>query len=156
VSFDLAIRSAARPLDPDQALRAYQRLAEGEEWSSVLPEDPRIGPFVRALGARWPDLDSLPESEVDASPWSGGFELSPAHAVVFIRWSRCEEIAPVVIATALQPGLFVLDPQEGILHSPDGSERPITPVAAPSLVCERCGKPIEAGEPYAEASGGRV
>jgi len=87
MSFDLGILSGTRRLDPDQARDAYGRLARGAKWSSVLAADDRVTQFVASLSARWPDIDSLPKSEVDASPWSGGFEISPAHVLLTMRFS---------------------------------------------------------------------
>ncbi len=87
MSFDLGVLSVAKPLDPDQARNAYERLCQGADWFAVLAKDDRVGPFVAALSARWPDIDNLPESELDASPWSGGFEVSPAHVLLTMRFS---------------------------------------------------------------------
>src|SRR5207244_12823940 len=86
MTFDLGILSGARRLDPDQAREAYERLCTGTEWSSVLAADDRVAQFVAELSVRWPDIDSLGESEVDASPWSGGVEVSPARVLFTLRF----------------------------------------------------------------------
>jgi hypothetical protein len=151
VSFDLVVLSGAKPLDADGAREAYERLCEGAEWSTVLAEDDRVAQFVAALSAQWPDIDALPESEVDSSPWSSGFEVSPAHVVIAMRFSAADAVVEFCSATALSLGLYVFDPQDGTLYSPDHEPRRAKKRAQKNLTCERCGKAIDPGTPYAES-----
>jgi hypothetical protein len=151
VSFDLVVLSGAKQLDADGAREAYERLCEGAEWSAVLAEDDRLAQFVAALSAQWPDIDALPESEVDSSPWSSGFEVSPAHVVIAMRFSAADAVVEFCSATALSLGLYVFDPQDGTLYSPDHEPRRATLRAQKTLTCERCGKAIDPGTPYAES-----
>ena len=151
MSFDLAVLSAARPLTADEARDAYERLARGEEWSAVLPADERVAQFVSALSARWPDIDTLPESQLDASPWSNGFDVSPAHVVLNMRWSSPDAIIKFCEVTAARLGLNLFDPQDGTLYA--AGKRPAKAKARPAktLICEVCGKPIDTKMPYAES-----
>ena len=151
MSFDLGILSGARRLDPDQAREAYERLGTGTEWSSVLAADDRIAQFVAAVSSRWPDLDSVDKSEVDASPWSGGFDVSPAHVLLTMRFSAPDAVVDFCLATALKLGLNVFDPQDGTLYSPGEKPRKAKAKPQKTLICEQCGKIIEAGTPYAES-----
>ncbi len=151
MSFDLLVLSGAKQLDADEAREAYERLCEGADWSAVLEEDDRVAQFVAALSARWPDIDTLPESEVDASPWSGGLEVSPAHVILTMRFSAADTVVEFCSASALKLGLYVFDPQDGTLYSPDQEPRRATPRAQKTLTCERCGEPIDPGIPYAES-----
>jgi len=151
MSFDLGILSGATGLDPDQAGEAYERLCKGAEWSSVLAADDRVAAFITALSARWPDLDGLGESEVDASPWSGGFDTSPAHVLLTMRFSAPDAVVDFCVATALKLGLNVFDPQDGTLYSPGEKPRKAKTRPQKTLICEHCGKIIEAGAPYAES-----
>jgi hypothetical protein len=151
MSFDLGVLSGARRLDPDQARDAYERLAQGAEWSSVLAADDRVAQFVAALSVRWPAIDTLPESELDDSPWSGGFDVSPAHVLLTMRFSAPDTVIEFCLANALALGLNVYNPQDGTLYAP--GEKPRKAKARPhkTLICEHCGKVIEPGEPYAES-----
>jgi len=151
MSFDLAVLSGARRLDPDQARDAYDRLAKGAKWSAVVAKDDRVAQFVAALSARWPDIDSLPESQVDASPWSGGFEVSPGHVLITMRFTAPDDVLEFCLAKARELGLNVFDPQDGTLYSPDEQPRQATPKPQKAMTCERCGKIIEPGTPYAES-----
>jgi hypothetical protein len=151
MSFDLGVLSGAKRLDPDQARDAYERLARGAKWSSVLAPDDRVAKFVAAISARWPDLDTLPESEVDDSPWSGGFEVSPAHVLLTMRFSAADTVVEFCLATALGLGLNVFDPQDGTLYSPGEGPQKASEQPRKTLICEHCGKAIEPGTPYAES-----
>jgi hypothetical protein len=151
MSFDLGVLSGVERLDPDQAREAYERLCQGAKWSSVLSADDRVAKFVAALSARWPDLDTLPESDVDESPWSGGFEVSPAHVLLTMRFSAAESVVEFCLATALALGLNVFDPQDGTLYSPGEGPRKASERPLKTLICEHCGKAIEPGTPYAES-----
>jgi hypothetical protein len=151
MSFDLGILSGVRRLDPNQAREAYERLCKGAEWSSVLAADDRVAQFVDALSARWPDIDTLPESEIDASPWSGGFEVSPAHVLLTMRFSAPGAVIDFCVETALRLGLNVFDPQDGTLYSPGEKPRKAKGRPQKTLICEHCGKVIEPGTPYAES-----
>jgi hypothetical protein len=151
MSFDLGVLSGANRLDPDHARDAYESLSQGAKWSTVLAADDRVAQFVAALSARWPDVDTLPESEVDDSPWSGGFEVSPAHVLLTMRWSAPDDVMEFCLTTALGLGLNVFDPQDGSLYSPGVKPRKATPRPQKTLTCEHCGKRIEPGTPYAES-----
>jgi hypothetical protein len=151
MSFDLVVLSGTRRLDADQARDAYERLAQGAEWESVLEADDRVAQFVTALSARWPDLDALSESEAEDSPWSVGFDVSPAHVFMAMRWSAPDAVVEFCLTTARQLGLNLFDPQDGTLYPPGEKPRKATGRPQKALICEHCGKIIEPGEPYAEA-----
>jgi hypothetical protein len=150
VSFDLVVLSGAKHLDADEARDAYERLAAGAEWSSVLQKDDRIAQFVTALSARWPDIDTLSEAEVAGSPWSGGFDVSPAHVIMTMSLSAPDAVLEFCEAKALDLGLNVFDPQDGTLYSPGREPTQSTPRPQKTLICERCGELIEPGTPYVE------
>ena len=151
MSFDLAVLSGTRQLDADQARDAYEHLATGADWSAVLDPDPRIGQFVAALSARWPDIDTLPEDQVEASPWSDGFEMSPAHVLLTMRFEAPNALLEFCESTALGLGLNLFDPQDETLYSPGQEPRMATPRPQKTLICEQCGQLIEPGTPYAES-----
>jgi hypothetical protein len=150
VSFDLAVLSGATQLGADEARDAYERLSAGEEWSAVLKEDARIDQFLAALSARWPDVDTLLESQIEASPWAGSFEVSPAHVFLTMRSNAPDDVVEFCESAALGLGLNLFDPQDGTLYSPGREPQQPTPRPQKTLICEVCGKLIAAGSPYAE------
>jgi hypothetical protein len=151
MSFDLVVLSGARPLNADEARDAYKRLCSGAQWSEVLVADDRIARFIAALSARWPDIDTLPDAELDASPWSGGFEVSPAHVILTMKWSAPDAVIEFCEVTALGLGLNLFDPQDGNLYSPGREPRQADVLPEKTMVCEHCGKLIEPGTPHAES-----
>lgn len=153
MSFDLAVFSSVRPLEPAQAADIYKRLAAGESWDRLLERDPRVADFVREITRRWPQIDAVPRDEIESCPWSVEFEISPAHVISALIWSRVEDVAPVYIETALKHGLNAFDPQADTLYSPSLAPRHASSTNAAPRICARCGKPIAEGELSAEVPG---
>ena len=117
MSFDLAVLSGKRRLTHEDAADAYERLCD-EDDPDVVEPDERIDAFVEEVTGRWPEIDDLPEEEVDDSPWTVALDRSPGHVLATISWDRVDEVAPVVVEVALKHGLHVYDPQEDELHAP--------------------------------------
>jgi hypothetical protein len=126
MSFDLGVWHTDRALDATAADDVYQALCEGEPTPSdgSLTPSPRVREFLAALGARHPDLDSLPDDAVDASPWSSGFEYSEAHAIFNIRWSYAAQMLTEIRELAAAFRLLVYDPQAEKVYNPPHLARP--------------------------------
>jgi len=110
--------SGRRPLSREEGGRIYALLGE-EPWDELLEPDERVAAFVREITDRWPQIDDVPEEEVDDCPWAVEFDQSPAHVISCISWSRAEEVFPVYVETALRHGLYVYDPQDERLFAPE-------------------------------------
>ena len=125
MSFDLGVWNADRALDAADADTVYQAICEGGEVPELaLNPSPRVAAFMSALAARYPDLDSLPDEAVDASPWSSGFEHSQSHAIFNIRWSRAEQMLREMRDLATTHQLVLYDPQEGVVYNPPRLQPP--------------------------------
>lgn len=85
-----------------------------------VDRDERIEAFVADITARWPQIDDMPEEDVDECPWNVAFDQSPGHVISAIAWSRVEEVVPVFVETAHRHGLLVFDPQADALYAPEG------------------------------------
>ena len=142
MSFDLAVLSATKPLQPDAARHAYERLAAGDAWDSVLAPDPRIDDFVKDINRRWPQPKEVAEDRLDSLPWAADFEITPASVMTLVRWDRAEEMSGAVIETAKKHGLYIFDPQEGVLYMPSGEHERVTPRPQADRVCALCSRPI--------------
>jgi hypothetical protein len=120
MTFDLGVWHADRALDDATADEVYLAICEGAELPNdgSLSASPRVAAFMAALGARYPDLDSLPDGAVDDSPWSSGFEYTAAHSIFNIRWSRAEAMLAEMRALAAEHELVVYDPQESRVYNP--------------------------------------
>jgi len=125
----LVILSSNKPLSADEA---YQTYAAPDEEPSPLTSHPQGGENVSAffedLSQTYPDLDAVPEEEVDNSPWTVGFWLDvlphprPYH-VLFIAWDRVDEVAPFVKRLAQKHNLVCYDPQEHSVTLPEELRR---------------------------------
>src|SRR3982751_1809210 len=118
MSFDLAAWHSERALDASTADAVYQAICAGSPMpmDDVVTPSPRVSRFLAALGARYPDLDALPEEQVDDSPWSSGFEYTDAHAIFNIRWPRAEQMLAEMRELATAHGLVLYDPQDGTVY----------------------------------------
>jgi hypothetical protein len=154
MGFDLAVLSGAKPFEPDEAAEIYSRLAAGEDWEVLLQPDPNVDRFVQDITGQWPEIDDVGPGEADRCPWSQAFELSPAHVLTAMVWSRVDDVAPVYIQTALRHSLHVFDPQSGLLHSPGQAPRAATLRPPAARTCAKCGKPIEPADLTAEDPAG--
>jgi hypothetical protein len=70
VSFDLGVWYEPSAITNEQATKKYLALCEGNV--DEVTEHPSVDGFLDELRARYPDLDELPDEEVDDSPWSCG------------------------------------------------------------------------------------
>lgn len=120
MSFDLAVWHSTYALSGEAAGAVYQAVCEGTD----LPRDGSIAPssritaFIAELDSRFPDLDSLSDAEVDASPWASGFEYSDQHATFNIRWSAAKAMLAEFRALAARHELVLYDPQEEVAYNP--------------------------------------
>lgn len=122
VSFDLAVWfEAASSLTPEAAEEKYARLCD-EDLAGVVPSD-RVSAFYRALTATYPEIDTVPDEDIDAGPWTAALDVSPGHVIMSITWSRAEEVGSAVRKLAREHGLVCFDPQDRVVHAP-GAESP--------------------------------
>ena len=120
MSFDLGVWHSTRVLSADAADAVYQAVCEGAD----LPRDGSIAPsarvasFIAELNARFPDLDSLNDADVDASPWASGIENSDQHAIFNIWWSAAKRMLAELQSLAANHELVLYDPQAEIVYNP--------------------------------------
>ncbi|MGA3295739.1 MAG: hypothetical protein ABSE45_17375 [Candidatus Acidiferrales bacterium] len=123
MSFDLAVWKADDPgLTDSDAGKIFLQLCDGahEGW----PAAPEVEAFYRELTQRYPELDDLPEEEVDNCPWSARLDRSAHHVIMTVVWSRADEIRSVVLDLAGKHSLLLFDPQEGkIIRPPRPAKR---------------------------------
>ena len=83
-----------------------------------LPTSPRVNAFIAELGTQFPDLDSLTDNDVDASPWASGFENSDQYAIFNIRWSSAKTMLTAFRVLAAKHELVLYDPQAETVYNP--------------------------------------
>lgn len=116
MSFDLYVWREAQPITAEQADRICHHLAEGQ--AGVVEPDDGVRAFHEELTARFPDLESLTDEEMETSPWSMSPEGMPTCVITTIRWPRAQELAAFVIDLAERHGLVCYNPQDRTVHNP--------------------------------------
>lgn len=111
MSFDLGVWYSSRPMDGNAAAARYVALCGGD-LADVEP-NPGVAAFLSELTARYPQIDDVAEDEVDECPWNCAFDVSEGHVIMPMAWSRCVEMAPVILGLAEKHGLICFDPQSG-------------------------------------------
>jgi hypothetical protein len=124
MSFDLAVWFEPGRISTSAAAEKYQRLCDGDSSAAGVVANDAVTAFHRALIVDFPELpDSVPDSaadfpQVEASPWTAVLDVSDAHVIMPISWSRAGATAPAVLALAGRHGLVCFDPQAEVLHLP--------------------------------------
>jgi hypothetical protein len=119
VSYDLAVWYPHRHLSGKQAQELYGRLC-GSDISGIIAH-PAIDTFYQELTAKHPEIDDVPEDQIDdldLCPWSIAFDRSPGHIILCCVWSRAEYVDALVKQLARRHGLVVYDPQSGKTFHP--------------------------------------
>ena len=89
MSCDFGILSINEKLTNEEASELYGALCEGDI-SGVTPST-RIDAFYKELTSKHPEIDDIPEEEIDNTdlcPWSIAFDRSPGHLIVSCVWSN--------------------------------------------------------------------
>jgi hypothetical protein len=75
----------------------------------------RILSYIEELTAKYPDLDELPDDEVDDSPWADsplrGNVMGPFFYFALVP-SKADETVPFIADTARRHELVCFDPQQ--------------------------------------------
>jgi hypothetical protein len=122
MSFDLAVWYPHEKLSAEAALRVYQNLCEGDV--SGLKPHPAIEAFYEELTAKHPEIDDVPEDEIDnhdLCPWSIQHDRSDRHLIMCSVWSQAAYVEEMIHQLARKHGLVVFDPQSTTIAYPDGA-----------------------------------
>jgi hypothetical protein len=119
MSYDLAVWFHDRILSDEQALEQYRELREGNV--NGLISHPAIGKFYLELYKIHPEVDDVPEDNVDNfdfSPWSIAHNFSDHHMIISCVWSHADYVHDLVLKLAQKHGFAVFDPQLTKIHYP--------------------------------------
>jgi hypothetical protein len=115
-SFYLGVWHSPKAISDDEAAVRYRALSDGK---STSPEfDSQVYAFYFRLTDLYPEIDMVPEAELDTCPWDCAIDMSGGHVIMAIRAERVERLLPEVLALAEQHGLVCFDPQAGRAHLP--------------------------------------
>ncbi|MES9934593.1 MAG: hypothetical protein ABW162_17460 [Candidatus Sedimenticola sp. PURPLELP] len=123
MSCDFGILSINKRLTNEEASDIYGALCEGDV-SGVIP-NAAIDAFYKELTAKHPEIDDVPEEEIDDTdlcPWSIAFDRSPGHLIISCVWPKSDYVYELVADLARKHELALFSPQAEIIVYPDGSE----------------------------------
>jgi hypothetical protein len=120
VSFDLAVWFETERIPTSDAAGKYERLCAGDLAGAGVVANEAVSAFHQALITQFPELSAAGDDwqQATVSPWTASLDVSPAHVIMPMSWSRSGEIAPEVVALAGTHGLVCFDPQAEVLHLP--------------------------------------
>ncbi|MET8858600.1 hypothetical protein [Streptomyces sp. NPDC004579] len=120
MSFDLAVWFESGRVSVADATRTYERLCDGDLTGAGVVANEAVAAFRRELTDRFPAPSATADDDArtEASPWAAGLDVSAAHVIMPMSWSRADDTAPEVVALAGRHGLVCLDPQAQVLHRP--------------------------------------
>ena len=113
MSCDLAVWHSKKRLTDAEALEIYHALCDGDT-ADVEPH-PSVPAFLSELNLHYPDIDTIPDAQIDSSPWSVGFDASDAHVLMCIVWSRAAELVTFIERLAEKHRLVCFDPQNSVI-----------------------------------------
>lgn len=115
---EIGVFFAETPLTDKDALQRYH----GER-KHIGPSEPatEIAAFMTELTDRYPRLESLPDEERMASPWSGDFDVSDDQVRIAMGGHQCPDAVEFIMELAEKHGLVCFDPKtRSILTAPPG------------------------------------
>jgi hypothetical protein len=117
VSYDLAVWEGGQPASDAAALEEFEQLYERYIGSrDLVPPSPRIAAYVRALLARYPDIN---DEAGEDSPWADGPLMGDASGPLLffpLVYSQCDEASAWAAQLARKHGLVCYDRQIGKLR----------------------------------------
>ena len=123
MSCDFGILNVKERITNKEASNLYLALCNGDI-SGVTPST-NIDAFYLELTEKHPEIDSIPESEIDNTdlcPWSIAFNRSPGHLIISCVWSKAEYVYDLLINLAKKHNLALYTPQSEIIIYPDGTD----------------------------------
>ena len=119
MSCDYSVWNTPKRLSPEEAGALYARLCEGD--TSGVVEHPGIASFYAELTKQHPEIDDVPEEQVDNAdlcPWSIAFDRSEGHIIMCCVWSKADYVGLLASRLAAKHGLAFFDPQSGKVAYP--------------------------------------
>ena len=103
-------------MSDDEAARQYSLLSDGK--ASPGKFDSQVYAFYFHLTELYPEIDMVPESELDNCPWACAIEMAGGHVIMAITPEEAERLVPDLLTLADQHDLVCFDPQAGTVHLP--------------------------------------
>lgn len=117
MSFDLAVWSSKTVPTHAEGLETYRLLCN--DMCGGGPEEPGIKELYEELTRRYPEVDTVPEDELDDCPWSVELSRSGHHLIMCVQWPRSNEVRAFVLELARKHGVVLFDPQKSKVLWPE-------------------------------------
>jgi len=114
--FVLGVWNSNIAISDGEAARIFGQFAEEQGHSEEFND--QVYAFYCHLVQLYPEIDLVPEDQLDACPWACALDMSGAHVIIPMQRNRSAEIVPVVLALANRYGLVCFDPQAHKVHLP--------------------------------------
>jgi hypothetical protein len=111
----LGVWNCLTPISDEEAAHQYQLL---KDVGSERRFDDKVYAFYSRLISLYPEIDTLPEEELDDSPWACSMEVSGSHVIMAIVPEKSEKVVAQVLALAEENGLVCFDPQASRVYLP--------------------------------------
>ena len=128
MNFYLGVWNSPTAISDDEAAARYLALSEEK---SVEPDfDSSVYNFYCGLINLFPEVETVPEDELDSCPWACGIEIGADHVIMAIQIEQAQKIIGQIVSLAAKYELICFDPQAGKVYLPPRLEPKRAPAAA--------------------------
>jgi hypothetical protein len=144
MNFYLGVWNSPTVISDDEAAARYLALSDEK---SVEPEfDASVYNFYCGLVSLFPEVETVPEDELDSCPWACGIDIAADHVIMAIQIAQAQKIIGQIVSLAAKYELICFDPQAGKVYLPPRFETKRTPgAAAPTCASASQPSPIQLG-----------
>ena len=109
MSHDLGFFSFREGITTTDVRNAYLESCKGGNVS--WPASASLDNFVQSLEDKYPCIDTLPDEDLDDSPWACGFDKGDGYIIVSMAFSQAEDVGNFIWSLLEKNKLIVFDPQ---------------------------------------------
>ena len=132
MSFYLGVWNSPTAISDDEAAARY--LALSVEKSAKPEFNDQLYSFYCRLTSIYPEVEMVPEDELDSCPWSCGIDVANDYLVMAIQPEHSDKVVPQILALAAQNELVCFDPQAGKVYLPPHMRpAPVDAVTGPAF-----------------------
>jgi len=128
MAFYLGVWNSPTAICDDEAAARY--LALSEEKSVEREFDGSVYNFYCGLISLFPEVETVPEDELDSCPWACGIDIAADHLIMAIQIEQAQKIIGQIVSLAAKYELVCFDPQAGKVYLPPRLETKRARVAA--------------------------
>lgn len=114
--FYLGVWSSDTAISDREAADLYVTMSDGRYPPNEFNAE--VYSFYCRLIQCYPEIDLVPENELEACPWACALDVSDSHLIMAIQPNKSYSVVPVVLELAEQHGLICFNPQSGKVHLP--------------------------------------